>query len=184
VDDQILWRLKRRGVKVTKRIIKEAMKDRVIQKRLLGDLDVITSHLDAMTTMQSRNGKVCRWCSVVAFTYCSKCSDKPALHFYTTKGASKGKGCALHYHNTNFFGLAKADAVGISLPIKQWREPSKRHYIQTIWELYVKKYVMRTRLRRRQVEVACMLMSRSLNAMVGIRSSSSYSCTARSIGSS
>jgi hypothetical protein len=109
--------------RVTKRIFKEAMKGRVIQKRLLGD---ITTRLDSMTAMQSRNGKVCRWCGVVAFTYCSKCSDKPALHFYTTKGASKGKGCALHYHNTNCFGLAKADAVGVSLPIKQWREPSKR----------------------------------------------------------
>jgi hypothetical protein len=35
--------------RVTKRIFKEAMKGKVIQKRLLGDLDAITTHLDAVT---------------------------------------------------------------------------------------------------------------------------------------
>lgn len=102
------------------------MQDKSIKKRLVGDLDCITVHLNSIRNMHSRNGKLCRWCGILAFTFCDRCPDKPALHLYTTKGAAKGKGCALHYHNSQCYGLGRCDAATVKLPLKQWREPTKR----------------------------------------------------------
>jgi hypothetical protein len=97
------------------------------KSRLCGDFGNLHSHLETFyePAAKIKYGKKCEWCGDDTYTKCLVCDA--ALHFFPTKGNSKGKACAIHYHNEMCFGLAFKDHQVLHKKKKStdWVEPTK-----------------------------------------------------------
>jgi hypothetical protein len=71
--------------------------------------------------------QVCSYCGEPAYTKCMVCPEKPALHFFPTKGPNKGKRCYLDYHNDCCFELVRRDfQVLLGKRRSGWSPPSDK----------------------------------------------------------
>ena len=95
-----------------------------VKSRLCGDLNAIAYHVKERAQM--KQDQVCAFCGEPAYTRCTVCPEKPALHFFPSKGPNKGKSCFLDYHNDCCFGLACQDYPVLLKKCKSdWSPPSE-----------------------------------------------------------
>jgi hypothetical protein len=95
-----------------------------VKSRLCGDLNAISHHIKERTQM--KHDQVCTYCGEPAYTRCMVCPEKPALHFFPSKGPNKGKSCFLDYHNDCCFGLARRDfPVLLGKRKSEWAPPTE-----------------------------------------------------------
>ena len=85
-------------------------------RRLCGDLCPLIDHMSSIRPVPNRNSKVCVVCGKDAYHVCTKCigeDGKPGVAMHAApnlRGVGEyGVPCYMHYHNTSFFGLARAD---------------------------------------------------------------------------
>jgi hypothetical protein len=96
-----------------------------VKSRLCGDLTAINHHIKEREQM--KHDQVCSYCGEPAYTRCTVCPEKPALHFYPSKGPNMGKSCFLDYHNDCCFGLARRDfPVLLGKRKSEWTPPSEK----------------------------------------------------------
>ena len=103
--------------------------------RLCGNLTPLYDHLKSVATMPNNRSKVCAVCGKDTTQMCTKCSV--ALHRHSKKEEG-GVPCFFHYHNTDFFGLAKNDYYLAGKRKKDWTFPTledqeeHRHQVRRI----------------------------------------------------
>jgi hypothetical protein len=89
-----------------------------VKSRLCGDLTAISHHINQR--VQMKHDQVCSYCGEPAYTRCMVCPEKPALHFYPSKGPNMGKSCFLDYHNDCCFSSTPWKAQS------EWSPPSEK----------------------------------------------------------
>jgi hypothetical protein len=114
---------------MSKALYSHALGDLNLGTSLVGDLDTLTQHLlKSFDKTHSNAGKKCKWCNLKCYTYCALCPGMPPLHFFCNRGAAERKLCAIHYHNSQSYGLVREDATaGVSLPVRDWAEATEAH---------------------------------------------------------
>jgi hypothetical protein len=96
-----------------------------VKSRMCGNLTAINHHIKER--MQMKHDQVCSFCGEPAYTRSMVCPEKPALHFFPSKGPNKGKSCFLDYHNDRCFGLAHRDfPVLLGKHKSEWTPPSEK----------------------------------------------------------
>jgi hypothetical protein len=96
-----------------------------VKSRLCSDLTAINHHIKERE--QVKNDQVCSNCGEPAYTRCTVCPEKPALHFFPSKGPNMGKSCFLDYHNDCCFGLAHQEfPVLLTKRKSEWSPPSEK----------------------------------------------------------
>ena len=99
--------------------------------RLCGDLTGLADHLRSIKVIPNKSKKKCVVCGLNAYHVCMKCigpdgKQGVAMHRGVKDGTEDTVPCAIHHHNTSFFGLAKNDhklVVGGKRK-KDWQFPS------------------------------------------------------------
>ena len=113
---------------VTPQSIKEASR-----KRLCGDLCPLVDHMSSIHPIPNRNSKVCVVCGKYCYHVCMKCTGpdgKKGVAIHASPNLSgvgeSGVPCYIHYHNTNFFGLARTDyKLTGATSKKDWKSANK-----------------------------------------------------------
>ena len=110
---------------VTPAQVKLAKRYTVTKTRMCGDLNTVAHHIQEREQM--KHDHVCAFCGEPAYTRCTVCPEKPALHFYPARGPNAGKSCFLDYHNDCYFGLARQDCSELLGKRKsEWTPPSAK----------------------------------------------------------
>ena len=103
----------------------KAAKRYKLKSRLCGDLTAINHHIKEREHM--KHAQVCSFCGELAYTRCTVCPEKPALHLFPAKGPNKEKSCFVDYHSDCCFGLARRDfPVLLGKSKTDWSPPSER----------------------------------------------------------
>ena len=99
---------------------KKAMQAR--PHRICDSLAVYEKHVDSYT--HSKNPARCAVCGFNSYKRCTICGV--ALHDNDTKGAAKGKKCALHWHSKPYVGLCFEDRKIMGVSVNDWRGWTKK----------------------------------------------------------
>ena len=101
-------------------------------ERLCGDLTGLADHLRSIKVIPNKNKKKCVVCGLNAYHICMKCVGPDgkkgvAMHRGVKEDGDKVP-CAIHHHNTAFFGLSRNDhrLVAGGKRKKDWAFPSNQ----------------------------------------------------------
>ena len=116
---------------VTSESIKEAS-----GRRLCGDLCPLIEHVSSVKKIPNRNKKVCVVCGKDCYHVCMLCvgeDGKNGVAMHSVGQKTGGIPCILQYHNTGYFGLAKADyRMNGNGKKRDWSQPTEddqqQHY--------------------------------------------------------
>ena len=110
--------------------------------RLCGCLDDLLKHIHHVKKIKC--AKQCEVCGKDTYTTCSLCPGNPGVHFFPTKGESKGQDCFVRFHSDDFFGLAKSDfTLFQGMKKRDWKPPSNRKMKQNAKHILELKKIMR-----------------------------------------
>ena len=91
------------------------------ERRLCGNLTCFSSHV--LSTKKMKNGGICAWCGIKAFTKCEKCGKY--LHFFPQRGQVDYKAnCFVNFHDDSKFGLSRTDQPLLGKKKANWKDPS------------------------------------------------------------
>jgi hypothetical protein len=97
------------------------------EKRLCGDLCLLLQHVDSVVPLPNGSKRVCAVCGVKCKYLCGNC--KVPIHFYDYNPKEQGAKtvhCFLQYHNTAYYGLAKADRTLVGVKRKDFTVPDEQ----------------------------------------------------------
>ena len=98
--------------------------EEIIRKkhRVCRDLHSYSKHIHSLTRHSSP--AKCVVCGIKAYQKCAICGV--ALHNDDSKGAAKGKHCALEWHDESYLGLCFEDRKLFCVPAKDWKPWNER----------------------------------------------------------